>query len=189
MPAWLTGTCRVCANGYHRERACYWRCAVTAAAGHACNARTKGLQPRLQRAPNVAMPQYKHALVLRPEVTHMAASECGAANAWHSNCMRYLPCARVMRARLVTGKEHLKVVQRTDCRLPGRNKLPRRCVPGSMLLARMECKQLPHLRQDDGHAPGPMPISVNLLPYLYITLSELQYICAMMTVIRLTPRP
>lgn len=66
---------------YHRERACHWHCAVTTAAGYAHNVRTKGLQPRLQRAPNVAMPQYKHALVLRPEVKRLAARACGAANA------------------------------------------------------------------------------------------------------------
>lgn len=90
--------------------------------------------------------------------------------------MRYLPCARVMRSQLVTGKEHLKVVQRADCRLLGRDKLPSREVPGSMLLARMERGQLPHLRQDDGHAPGPMPFSVNLaaIPvYNYIYLNSL----------------
>lgn len=146
MPAWLNGTGRVCANGHHRERACYGHCAVAAAAGYARDARTKGLQPRLQRAPNVAVSQDKHALVLRPGVTRLAASACGAANAWHSNCMLLLLCARVMRARLVIGKEHLKVIQQADCRLPGRDKLPCREVPGSMLLARMERGQLPHLR-------------------------------------------
>ena len=102
VPAWLTGTCRVCANGCHRERACYGRCAVTAAAGYARDARTKGLQPRLQRAPDAAMPQYEHALVLRPEVKRLAAGACGAAKAWHSSYMRHLPCARMMRSRLVT---------------------------------------------------------------------------------------
>ena len=143
-------------------------------AGYARNARTKGLQPRLQRAPNVAMPQYKHALVLRPEVKRLAASACGTATAWQSNYMRYLPCGRVMRSRLVKKKMHLKVVQRADCRLPGCDKLPRCGVPGSLLLARMERGQLPHLRQDDGHAPGPMPYSINyavpVYNYIYLTL-------------------